>query len=104
MRAAGIRAADSPAVGIRAGRNRAGDSPAGRTPEVGIRAGRIRAADNPAADSPAAGMVVDQAIRAAVQVGPQVVPSPVNAPDVVAHEPILSTGGAFLNVPPVSVA
>jgi hypothetical protein len=49
-------------------------------------------------------MVVDQAIRAAVQVGRQVVPSPVNAPDVVAHEPILSTGRVFLNVPPISVA
>jgi hypothetical protein len=48
--------------------------------------------------------VVDQAIRAAVQVGRQVVPSPVNAPDVVAHQSILSSGGVFLNVPPISVA
>jgi hypothetical protein len=55
-------------------------------------------------DTPAAGMVVDQAIQAAVQVGRQVVRSPVNAPDVVAHEPILSTDGVFLNVPPISVA
>jgi hypothetical protein len=55
-------------------------------------------------DTPAAGMVVDQAIRAAVRVVRQGVPSPVNAPDVVAHEPILSSGGAFLNVPPISVA
>ncbi len=78
-------------------------------PEVDIRAGRSPAGDTPvadtrAADNPAGGTVVDQAIRVAVQAVRQVVPSPVNAPDVVAHEPILSTGGVFLNVPPISVA
>lgn len=46
-------------------------------------------------------MGVDQAIPAGVQVVRQVDLSPANAPDVVAHEPILSTGGAFLNVLPI---
>ncbi|SBS74673.1 hypothetical protein MHPYR_20156 [uncultured Mycobacterium sp.] len=97
-----------PLAGIPAGRNSAVDSRAGR-----IRQDRNPGADNPAvdtrepaqtADTPAAGMVVDQANQAAVRVGRQAVRSPVNAPDVVAHEPILSTDGVFLNVPPISVA
>ena len=49
-------------------------------------------------------MMVGQAIPAVVQVVRQAVSSPVNAPDVVAHEPILSTAGVFLNVQPISVA
>jgi hypothetical protein len=105
---AGTRVADtrvgrSPAVGIPAGRTRAVGIPAGRTRAVGI-----RAADNrqrvQVADTPVAGTVVDQAILAAVPVVRKEVPSPDSAPDVVAHEPILSTGGSFLNVPPISVA
>jgi len=40
----------------------------------------------------------------AVQAVQVVVPSPDNAPDVVAHEPILSTARAFLNVLPFSGA
>jgi hypothetical protein len=70
-----------------------------------------RAADNrevaqgaPPAGTRAGGTVVDQAIRAAVLMVRQVVPSPDNAPDVVAHQPILSSGGAFLNVLPISGA
>ena len=43
-------------------------------------------------------MAVDQAIPAAVPVVREVESSPANAPDVVAHQPILSTDGAFLNV------
>jgi hypothetical protein len=85
-------------AGTRAGRNPAADSRAERNP-----AADTRAADNllrPLGE----GTLVDQAIRVAVRAVRQVVPSPVNAPDVVAHEPILSTGGAFLNVPPISVA
>ena len=49
-------------------------------------------------------MVVDLAIRVAAQAGQEVESSPDNAPDVVAHEPILSIGEVFLNVPPTSVA
>jgi hypothetical protein len=117
----------TPAVDSLAGRNPGADNPAGRNREVGIRAGRNPAvgslagrnpgADTPAVDTrvansrelaaavdtPTAGMVVDQAIPAAVQVVRQVVSSPVNAPDVVGHQPILSIGGVFLNVPPLSV-
>jgi hypothetical protein len=44
-------------------------------------------------------MAVDQAIPAEVQVIRQAELSPANAPDVVAHQPILSIDGAFLNVP-----
>ncbi len=44
-------------------------------------------------------MAVDQAIPAAVPVVREVVSSPANVPDVVAHQPILSTAEAFLNVP-----
>jgi hypothetical protein len=94
------------------------DTPAGRIPAGDIRVGRIPAVDTPAvgtraadsrppaqpADTPAAGMVVDQAIRAVAQAGRQVESSPDNAPDVVAHVPILSTGGVFLNVSTISVA
>jgi hypothetical protein len=104
--------ADTPEVRIRAA-----DIPADRSPAVGIRAGRSPVADTPAAgtrladsrqpaqpvDTPA-GMVVDQAIRVVARAGRQVVWSQVNAPDVVAHEPILSIGGVFLNVRTISVA
>lgn len=106
-------------AGIQVGRNRAADSRAGHSPGAGIRAGRspgagrTPAGDTPVADSreparavdtPAGGMRVGQAIPVAVQVVRQAVSSPVNAPDVVAHEPILSTAGVFLNVQPISVA
>ena len=100
----GSRAGGSPA-----GRTQVADSPAGRSPVAGIRVDRSPVVDTPAADtraggSPVAGTVVDQASQAAVQGGRQAVSSPDNAPDVVAHVPILSTGGVFLNVPPISVA
>lgn len=49
-------------------------------------------------------MAADQAILAAGRVVREVVPSPDNAPDVVAHEPILSSGRVFLNVPVISGA
>ncbi|GAY14167.1 hypothetical protein MSZK_08930 [Mycobacterium sp. shizuoka-1] len=108
---AGIRGARNPAVGIREARN----------PAVGSPVGRSRVVDSPAAGNPpadsreqshtvagrAAGMAIDQAIRAGVQVALREVPSPDSAPDVVAHEPILAIGGVFLNVssvPPVGGA
>ena len=103
-----IPAARNPGVGIPAARNRAVGIRAGRSPVVDTRAVGTRVADSRQSaqpvDTPAAGMVVDQAIRAAAPAGRQVESSPDNAPDVVAHEPILSTGGVFLNVPPISVA
>lgn len=49
-------------------------------------------------------MAADQAILVAVLAVRLMVCSPDNAPDVVAHEPILSSGRAFLNVPPISDA
>jgi phosphoribosylcarboxyaminoimidazole (NCAIR) mutase len=95
-------------AGIRAERIRGADIRAGRTPVVDIPVVGIRAADSrklvQPRDIPVAGMAVDQAIRAAVQAVQAAVPSSDNAPDVVAHEPILSTARAFLNVPPISVA
>jgi len=98
IRAAGIPAVRSPAVGIRAGR-----SPVADTPAAGTRLADSRQPAQPV-DTPAAGMVVDQAIRVVARAGRQVVWSQVNAPDVVAHEPILSIGGVFLNVRTISVA
>ncbi|WP_407666399.1 hypothetical protein [Mycobacterium pinniadriaticum] len=81
-----------------------GGIPVGRMAVAGSRAPGIRVADiRPLAHTVgtrAAGTMADQAIQAVRQV----VPSPGGAPDVVAHEPILSTGGAFLNVPLISVA
>jgi len=89
-----IRAVDSRGAGSQVARNREGDT----------RVARNRVADSPVADIRVAGMAVDQAIPAAVPVVRQVDSSPANAPDVVAHEPILSTGGAFLNVLPITGA
>ncbi|TDO14529.1 hypothetical protein EV580_2659 [Mycobacterium sp. BK086] len=86
----------SPVAGTRVGRNPAAGTRAGRSQVAGSQAGDTRVADNPGP-----GTAVDQAIRAAVQVVQRAVPSLEHAPDVVAHEPILSTGGSFLNVLPI---
>jgi hypothetical protein len=53
-------------------------------------------------DTREAGRAVDQATVAVAPVVRQAAWSPENAPDVVGHEPILSTAGAFLNVLPIS--
>jgi hypothetical protein len=70
------------------------------TPAAGTRLADSRQPARPV-DTPA---VVDQAIRVVARAARQVVWSQVNAPDVVAHEPILSIGGVFLNVRTISVA
>ena len=88
--------ADIPAVGIRVAGNRAG-----RIRVVDIRAGRIRVVDTRTGDIRAAGMVVDQAIPAAVLMVRQAESSLANALDVVAHQPILSIDRVFLNVPAI---
>ncbi|OYN79541.1 hypothetical protein CG716_11580 [Mycolicibacterium sphagni] len=97
-------------VDTRARRTPVGDIPADRKPVADNRAGHRRVAHSPAVDiravdnrqaALAARMPVDQAIRAAVRVVRQVVPSPDNAPHVVAHTPILSSAEPFLNVPPI---
>ncbi|BBX05584.1 hypothetical protein MAIC_03870 [Mycolicibacterium aichiense] len=97
------RAVGSPGVGSRAGdiraaRSRAGDIRAARSRAGDIPVARSRAAGSPAADIRAAGRAVDQAIPVAVLEVRQAVPSPATVPDVVAHQPILSSGEVFLNV------
>ena len=52
-----------------------------------------------AADTAAASAGADRTSPVVAPPGRRAVRSPDNAPDVVAHEPILSTGGVFLNVP-----
>ncbi len=96
----------SPEVRSRRGCNQpvgsqAADTPAGRIRVVGIPAARNPAVGTQTGHNRAAGMVVDQAIPAAVLAVRQAESSPANAPDVVAHQPILSTVGVFLNVPAI---
>ncbi|MBB3601496.1 hypothetical protein FHT40_001129 [Mycolicibacterium sp. BK556] len=100
-RAADIRVGRSPVAGTRVGRNPAAGTRAGRSQVAGSQAADSPAGDIRVADNPGPGTAVDQAIRAAVQVVQRAVPSLEHAPGVVAHEPILSTGGSFLNVLPI---
>lgn len=80
------------------GHGRVGDSPVAETPVAGIPV-QVMTAGTPVARTAA-----DQASPAVDPPGRRVVRSPDNAPDVVAHGPILSIGGVFLNVPRFGVA
>ena len=71
----------------------AGDSRQANIPGAGNRA--ARAADTPVA---AAAAAAGRASRPVVAAGRRVVGSPADAPDVDAHQPILSARGVFLNV------
>jgi len=90
-------------VGIRGDRSPAADNRVVDTRVVDSRAAAL-AVDTPVLDTPGAGTAVDQASQAEVRGVREEVSSPANAPDVVAHEPILSISRVFLNVPPISVA
>jgi len=100
-RAVGTRAAGSRELGTPVAGSRELGTPVAGIPKLGIPAGGSRAVFRPVHRAGTSGvpMAADQASRAGGRPGRGVGRSPANAPEGVAHGPILSRRGGFLNVP-----